>query len=176
MPRYCVYQCAGVVSVSRVNHHSRGFVDHYHIVVFVNNVERYILRLYGVVIVWSVKQKCYHIARFHSVIALNGAVVHMHESRFRRKLYAISRSARQVHKKKLVYSQKLLPLVGYHSEMLVQLPVFVSVVIYGVIAVIGIAHIIQPNLLLHSNCRQNLYPPRIPNPYIASPFRPCFRR
>ena len=41
-----VDQCAGVVTGGRMHDHALGLVDHYHILVLIYDIERYILRKY----------------------------------------------------------------------------------------------------------------------------------
>ena len=46
MVKQCVYQRAGIVARSRMHHHAARLVKHYHIVIFINYIQRNVFR-YG---------------------------------------------------------------------------------------------------------------------------------
>ncbi len=146
--------------MSRVNNHSRGLIYHHNVVVFVNYIERNIFGFYGIVVMRSIEQQRNHIARFHTVVAFYRLLINMHKTGFGCQLYAIARSSGQMNEKKFVDSQQLLPFVGNHSEMFVQLFVVIAIVFKDIVSLELFKKPIPPQFLHHVSPHQKSRPRR----------------
>ena len=87
---------------------------------FVNNVEGDVLGDDGILVAWPVEQEGDDVVRFHAIIALDGLVVHVDETRTCRHLDAVARGIGQVVQEEFVHTQELLSLVGHNAKMLVE--------------------------------------------------------
>ena len=77
-----VYQCAAVISVSRVYDQSGRFVYHQHGVVLIHNIEGYILWDNFEFVAWAIHHDRNNIERFHPIVRFHGLPidqVHFHE-------------------------------------------------------------------------------------------------
>src|SRR5574344_1436982 len=90
MPSYGVYESAVEIAASRVHNQACRFVNNQQRVIFINNIQWDIFRIYLTVIMRPVQHKRYNIAWTHSVVAFYRAVVDMYETRFSSVLNTIS--------------------------------------------------------------------------------------
>jgi hypothetical protein len=125
-----------VIAVAGMHYQSGGFIDHKQMLVFIYDVERYILGYYLQFITGAVHDHSHHIKRLYPVIGLDRTTVDKYASCVGSLLHTVARRLFKTRHKKLVDTQKLLPLVGYESEMLVKLA-SVSILDIGVISVTG---------------------------------------
>ena len=103
-------------------HHAGGLVDDHQLVVLIHNIKRNILGHNGVVVGRTVEHHRHHVERLDTVVTLHGTSAHMNKTGPRRLLNAVARSVGQMLHQEFVNAQQLLPLVGYQTKMLVQLP------------------------------------------------------
>ena len=125
MPCNGIYQRAVKISRPGMHHQSGGFVYHHQFRVLVDDIERNIFRLDGIVMTWTVQHQRDDIIRTHLVVALYRTIIHMHESCVGSFLYAVTAGVLQLLKHKLIHAQRQLSLVYDKTKMFIELLLFV---------------------------------------------------
>ena len=130
MPCHSVYQCAMEISHTGMHHHAGRLVHDHHLVVLIDNIQRYVLWLYRRVVPWSIEHQRHCIAGLHLVIAFHGLTVNMDETGIGSFLYPVPAGMLQMLEQELIYTHGLLPLVGIYAEVFKELRGIVLYVFY----------------------------------------------
>ena len=96
-------------------------VHHHEVGVLIHHVERNVLRLYRGIMARTVEHERHHIAGTHFVVALHGAVVHMHETGVGGLLYAVAAGVLHLLAHELIHTHGLHARVGIEAEVFVKL-------------------------------------------------------
>lgn len=120
MPRKSVDESASKIAYSWMHDKPRRFVHDEKLVVFVNDVERNVLRLYGAIVARTIEEEGYNIERLYAVVAFLRAPIHVDEACTCGGLNAIARRVGKMEDKKLIHAQQLLSLVSDNAQVLVQ--------------------------------------------------------
>ncbi len=130
MPCESVHQRARIVAEARMHHHAGTFVNHYDIVVFINDIERNILGYYLQHPHRIRKHYAYTVERLDLVARFDRLVAHQHVTRVGGGLYTATRPVGHALAQELVHPHGALALIDYDSEMLVH-SVVVTLLVFG---------------------------------------------
>ena len=100
--------------------------------ILIHDVQRNIFRLNRVIVLRTVEHQCYHVERTYTVVAFHRTVVHMHKTCVGSLLYTVTAGVLQFLEHELVDAQRLLSLVYYDTQMLIQLLPLLVLQIYVV--------------------------------------------
>ena len=111
MPGYGIDQRTVEIACTGMDDKPCRLVDDHQHVVFVDNIQRYVLGFYGIVVLRTVEHQRDDILRAHLVAALHRCTVHMDKSGIGRLLNAVAAGMLHPLVEKLVYADRLLALV-----------------------------------------------------------------
>ena len=71
MPGDGIHQRTVKVTTPRMHHHSRRLIDYHQVIVFIDHIQRDILRFDGRIVVWTVEHECDDISCTYLIITLD---------------------------------------------------------------------------------------------------------
>ena len=120
MPCEGIDECSAEIAASGVYYHSCGFVDDEQDVIFIDDVEGYVLGDYLPVSLRPVEHEGYDVPSLDLVVAFYGFAVGLDEACLGGLLYAVAAGVPEVVHEKAVDAHGILSAIGNDATMFVQ--------------------------------------------------------
>ena len=121
MPSNSINQCTMKITCSWMYNKTRGLIDNHQNVVFIDNIQRYILSFYRIVMLRAVEHQGNNILWTHLIITFHWRIIHMDIARIGSLLNTITTGVLHSFKEELIYTNWLLPFINNDTEVLIQL-------------------------------------------------------